>query len=148
MVNEYYYNGKMVLSYDPDFFDTEERNHLYEIACSLLDRASDEFGNECAENAEKNVWNVHEKIKKIWDEIQSETKESCNDANDNIMELFTRKQQLQEKLIRKRLNEEEFELFKKLQLQSAKAYNDSKDQFYENTDYVWVDYGDGKRNPI
>ena len=136
-IKKIFYNGKCVLTIDMDFV---KEDAMYEALDNLLgmfkERAFEEFHLEEQYEAKvKSVWHGYEYIYELKNQVEKELEKEFED------EPFQKIEQLYS-IMEEKLNDEEYEIFKKLRSEDVGCYNKLEGDFYAGAgclDYVWVE---------
>lgn len=87
------------------------------------------------------VWKGNEDLFELKNKVEQEVEQSAEgDGFENVEQLFS--------IMKERLNDEEFEVFKKLRNKEVICYNELETKFYAGNgciDYVWVERNGRKR---
>lgn len=136
-----YYNGNCVMTVDMDYVDSDStKEYLQEILGSFKEKAFEEFDleNRCKTEIEK-IWKGNENLYELKNQVEQKIEQEVE--VDCFEKLFEKVEQLF-CIMKEKLNDDEFELFKKLRSEEVNFYNNFDLNFYAGDgclDYVWVE---------
>ena len=143
-IEKVYYNGKCIMTVDMDYVKEDSMyEYLNEIYGMFHDRAYKEFGIENKIKSEvRKVWKENEDLYELKNQVEQKVEQAFEDNP------FEKEEQLY-RIMKERLNDEEFELFTKLRNEEVKCFNKLEQNYFEGKDclgYVWVERNGQKRN--
>lgn len=140
-IRKVYYDGKCIMTVDMDYVKEDGmREQLNDIFGMFQERAYKEFNVESRYEAEsRKVWDGNENLcalkdqieQKLEQEIEADSFEKCLEKVDRLFEIMKEK-----------LNDDEFVLFKKLRNEEITCFNNLEQEFFAGEgcfDYVWID---------
>ena len=135
-----YYHGKCIMTLDMDYVKGDIIfDYLNEVLGKLQEMAFKEFDLETIYESEaKKVWNGNEELYKLKNQVEQEIE---SEGFEQVEQLFD--------IMKERLNDEDFDLFKKLRNEDIICYNKLEIDFYAGEgglDYVWVERNGQKKS--
>ena len=147
-ISKVYYNGKCIMTVDMDYVEEDIMyEYLNEILGKFQEKAYKEFDLESKYKSEaKKVWEGHEDLYELKNQAEQKVEQeievdSFEKYDEQVEQLF--------RIMKEKLNAEEFELFKKLRNEEVRRFNDLECNFYAGNgcfDYVWVEWNGRKWN--
>lgn len=137
-IEKLYYNGKCVMTVDMDYIDMDSMyEYLQEIVGGFQDRALEEFDlkNRYIRTEIAKIWAGYENLYELKNKVEQAVEEKFGD------DCFKKQDQLF-CIMKEKLNDEEFEIFKELRNKEVRSLNNFDQNFYAGEgclDYVWIE---------
>ena len=136
-VKKLFYDEKCIMTVDMDYVKEDIMyEYLNEIFGMFQERAYQEFDIKSRYEFEaRKVWKGNEDLYELMNQVEQQIDQEIEIGGFEKVELlFSR--------MKERLNEEEFELFRKLRNEEVTSYNNLETDFFAGNgclDYVWVE---------
>lgn len=128
-----YYNGTCVMTVDMDYVEEDSmREYLEEILGIFQDRAFKEFDIDTKfESEAKKVWKGNEDLYELMNQVEKGLESEGIEKQEQLFDIMKEK-----------LDNEKYSMFKKLRNEYVVCYNKLDVDFYAGSgciDYVWVE---------
>ena len=143
-----YYDGKCIMTVDMDYVKEDSMyEYLNEIFGMFQERAYKDFNVENRYESEaRKVWKGNEDIYELMNKIEQNLEQ---EIKVDILEKVLEKEEKLFCIMKEKLNDDEFELFKKLRNEEVRCFNDLEHSFFAGKgclDYVWIEHNSKKDN--